>query len=432
MFQKKAFILTILLFGLLIQAVNLMFVSSTAHGAQENAAAEAAQALLSPSDFEVVASNLDNPRGLIFDADGALYIAEGGRGGDGDCTPGPTGADVCYGATGAITRVFNGTQERIVTGLPSIAGEDGGQAEGPNDIAFDHHGTLHVLIGLGADPAGRDDLGEEGGKLAQLASISESGEITYVADLGTFEANENPDGGLPDSNPFALLPTDNGFVVTDAGANDVVSVTPADTRVSADATIEVLAVFPTRMVELPDGTPIPMQAVPTGVAEGPDGAIYVAQLTGFPFPVDGARVYRVVPGEEPEIYVDGFTNILDIVFDSAGNLYVLEIATNGLLSGSQTGALTRVAPDGSRELIASTGLTLPTGMVIGPDGMIYVSNIGPAPGIAEVIRLNPKEPTAVHLNKMGSTTSTNVPVGPLALLGVLTTGLLFIWRREVK
>jgi hypothetical protein len=37
-----------------------------------------------------------------------------------------------------------------------------------------------------------------------------------------------------------------------------------------------------------------MQAVPTSVAVAPDGAYYVGQLTGFPFPVGGARVFRVV------------------------------------------------------------------------------------------------------------------------------------------
>jgi hypothetical protein len=76
-----------------------------------------------------------------------------------------------------------------------------------------------------------------------------------------------------------------------------------------------------------------MDAVPTTVAVGPDGALYVGELTGFPYPVGGARIYRVVPGEvvlgeTPPIYADGFTNVIDIAFDHDGSLLVLELAKN--------------------------------------------------------------------------------------------------------
>ena len=72
--------------------------------------------------------------------------------------------------------------------------------------------------------------------------------------------------------------------------------------------------FPQRPVDapsalgLPPGTQLLMDAVPTSVALGPDGAFYVSELTDFPFPVEGARIYRVVPGEEPQVYAEGFTN----------------------------------------------------------------------------------------------------------------------------
>ena len=87
-------------------------------------------------------------------------------------------------------------------------------------------------------------------------------------------------------------------MVADSGANDLL-------RVAADGTISVLATFPNRLVDappflgLPPGTQIPTDAVPTSVARGPDGAFYVGQLTGFPFPVGGANVYRIVPGQAP-------------------------------------------------------------------------------------------------------------------------------------
>ena len=55
--------------------------------------------------------------------------------------------------------------------------------------------------------------------------------------------------------------------------------------------------------------------MPTSVVKGPDGAYYVGQLTGFPFPPGGANVWRVKPGHDPEVFKGGFTNIIDIAFD---------------------------------------------------------------------------------------------------------------------
>src|SRR5688572_32997010 len=68
----------------------------------------------------VVMTGLDNPRGLTFGKDGALYVAEAGRGGSGPCTV-LRGQEVCFGRTGAVTQWHDGVQHRLVTGLPSYA-----------------------------------------------------------------------------------------------------------------------------------------------------------------------------------------------------------------------------------------------------------------------------------------------------------------------
>jgi glucose/arabinose dehydrogenase len=116
----------------------------------------------------------------------------------------------------------------------------------------------------------------------------------------------------------------------------------------------------------------------------------VSQLTGFPFPPGEANIYRVVPGGEPEVYAGGFTNIIDLEFDAAGNLYVLEIDANSLLADDVTGRLARVnVSDQSVETIASEGLVMPGGLTIGPDGAIYVSNYSTMADIGEVIRIQP-------------------------------------------
>ena len=84
----------------------------------------------------------------------------------------------------------------------------------------------------------------------------------------------------------------------------------------------------------PFGRPatVDMQSVPTGIVEGPDGAYYMSQLTGFPFPVGGANVYRIDPRTgKYKVFASGFTMIMDLAFDKHGTLYVLEIDSNSIL-----------------------------------------------------------------------------------------------------
>jgi sugar lactone lactonase YvrE len=132
-----------------------------------------------------------------------------------------------------------------------------------------------------------------------------------------------------------------------------------------------------------------MDFVPTSIAVGPDGALYVAQLTGAPFPVGGARIYRIVPGRAPEVVAGGFTNVIDIAFDRDGSLLVLEIAKNSLASGDPAGALIRLRPDGSRETLLEDGLVSPTAVAVGCNGWIYLSNHGQEAGAGQLLRFRP-------------------------------------------
>jgi sugar lactone lactonase YvrE len=145
-------------------------------------------------------------------------------------------------------------------------------------------------------------------------------------------------------------------------------------------------------LELPPGTQIPMDAVPTSVALGPDGNYYVGQLTGFPFPVGGANVYRVpVQGGTPEVYAEGFTAVVDVAFGPDGSLYVLELAKNGLFDAfvfnDWTGALICVAPNGTRTEIAEGALFAPGGVAVDSDGTLYVTNNSIFSGVGQVIRI---------------------------------------------
>lgn len=340
--------------------------------------------------WTVVASGLNNPRGLDFAPNGALFIAEAGVGGNGPTVIGPEGP-ASLGFSGSITRVFKGVQERIATGLPSLANAQGSSANGPIDISFGSQGHAALSIGLGMSPAKRDsELGQAGAGLGGLYQLNQNGQVKAIADLAAFEGQADPDGKGPDSNPVGLVSDKAGTVyVADAGANALI-------RVSANGAMSVVATFADRLAPTPPFLPqppnpaqIPMQSVPTSVVRGPDGALYVSELTGFPFQVGAARIHRVVPGQPTSVYASGFTNIIDLEFDAQGNLYVLEIDRNSLLAPSPIGRLARVNTDGSVQTIPSDGLVMPGGMTIGPDGAIYVSNFSTSPGVGEVVRIQP-------------------------------------------
>jgi sugar lactone lactonase YvrE len=385
-----------------------MLVSLVAFGGAQAASEKAA---LTP-----VATGLNNPRGLSFAPDGSLYVAEAGTGGTAEpCRVSAEGGDECYGTTGAIVRVTLGitpTQQRVVSGLPSLAAPSGplagGGATGPHDVSVLGNGDIYAVIGLGAPPISRTtDLDPVGTGFGQLLKVPSNDAVPYNdADLAAYEEDQDPDGAGADSNPYSVLALRDWRVAVDAGGNSLLAILPDDTIVT-------LATFPTRDVPFPPGlpfgpppgTPVPMQAVPTSVTIGPDGAFYVGELTGFPFPVDGARVYRVAPGEEPTVYASGFTAIIDLAFDADGNLYVLELAEAGLLQAQQpggdfTGQLLRAEPPISpgtpvvtATTVISTGLTAPGGVALSPEGGIYVTNLSVAPGAGQVLWVDTCEDT---------------------------------------
>jgi hypothetical protein len=322
----------------------------------------------------VAMSGLDNPRGLAFGPEGALYVAEAGRGGPGPCfVPPIRGGLACYGPTGAVSRLWRGHQERVVTGLPSYAGL-AGDATGAHDIAFLGRGGAYVTIGWGGEGLPRSVLGDAGEQFGWLVHVPASGGWRPVADIVGYEFAVDPGGGLLESNAYGLLAEPGGRVIADAGANALLGV-------KANGDISTLAIFPSRA----QGRST--DSVPTAVDVGPDGAYYVAELTGIPFAAGAANIYRVVPGQAPTVAWSGFTTVIDIAFGPDGSLYVLEHST-GPVFFQLPGRLIKVAPDGTRTTVIG-GLTRPGSVAVGPDGALYVSNRSTSIGTGEVLRIEP-------------------------------------------
>ena len=318
--------------------------------------------------LEVLAEGLVAPRGVTVAADGSVYVAEAGTGGE-SCMEGPRGP-LCFGPSGAVTRVADGASERVVEGLPSAGAEP--EFGGVSDVAVLDDGSLVLVMNLGADPAIREGLPPELATSGWLVNVAADGTLEPFADVAAFEAANDPDaefGGEVNSNPYGLATVEDGYLVADAGGNDLL-------HVATDGTVSFVAGFPPKTFEFsaaelaamgppPEGegapaeapasgepmeaapasaaaapasapadvmVPVPVQAVPTSVTVGPDGAYYVGQLTGGPFPVRGASVWRVVPGEDPTEYATGFTNVVGLGFAPDGTLYVAEMVHEGLMT----------------------------------------------------------------------------------------------------
>ena len=370
----------------------------------------ASMALAAPAgahgiDVDVIARGLDNPRHLAVAKDGDVYVAESGRGGDHatsrSCFNSAEGF-ACTGATGAVTKVSrhwrSWRQERIVRGLASFAPANGGSAIGPHGIYVDGH-DLYVTNGGPTAPwRGEDDtqtvlrdptlVSEEriSRLYGTLLKFPKHGFPRLVADIWRFERDVNPDeelgNPLIDSNPVDVFADRGRILVADAGENTVLSV-------SHRGRIRVVNVFPNTAVTVPFPFPA-MQAVPTGVVVGPDGAYYVSQLTGFPFPVGGAKVFRIDPRSGAvSTYASGFTMGMDLAFGRDGTLYVLEIDSDSLLQPGTDGAIWAVRRGTARKLELPAGtLTEPGGIAVGRDGKLYVTNHSREAGNGEVLRID--------------------------------------------
>lgn len=295
--------------------------------------------------------------------------------------------------------------------MPSVAlRPTGDTGQGPQNIQFDAAGNPYLLIAYGGNLNTRD-FPENSPTWGQLYKVNfNTGSLTSIANFASYELANNPDGedlidttGEIGSNPFNFVIKDNTAYVVDAAGNTLLNVG------FDGSNLKTVAVFPKQKVtnpifpppqpgqlqskEAPQSTLIPteieIQSVPTGVAFGPDGALYVSELTGFPFPAGQARIFRVGSDGEVTVYADGFTQLIDLASDTSGNLYALQYANEPYWTGNLDASVIQIAPDGtSRTLISGNGLESATALTIGPDNALYVANKGDRAGLGQVLRID--------------------------------------------
>jgi hypothetical protein len=335
---------------------------------------------------KVIASGLDNPRGLAVDSHGRVLVALAGQGGPGG-----------IGTSGKIIRISNGGVRDYRVGLPSAISPEG-EVTGPVNVDVGPHGRVFGAIGGG--PQAVDP------RFDTLMRISQGGE-SIRADIQAFR-NAHPDltdldvpPNPTDSNAYGLAALRNGKqLVTDAAGNDLL-------LVDSHGHARTVAKFPNEVVStahLGPGFPaeLPAEAVPTSVAVGPDGYWYVGELKGFPFTPGASRIWRISPRARNVVcdptakhgpctlWADGFTSIVGLDFGPRGDLYVVEIVKAGVFNlftgGDITGALWRVR-HGHKTEIAAGQLKAPGGVAVSRHGTIYVTNFSVSVGGGEVLKI---------------------------------------------
>ncbi|MEV8537194.1 ScyD/ScyE family protein [Streptomyces sp. NPDC051211] len=329
----------------------------------------------STATLEVLASGLNNVRDVTALWDGRILVAEAGQGNP-DCA---TAETWCVGKTGSVYQVNGSRKGRVLTGLPSIgqgsAATGGAQhVNGPSSVAPDPWGGYLVLTGQGGDSNSRAALGPEASKIGTLFRTRDG---KVLADLTDHETRLNPDGLEVHSNAWDFVRTEDGYLITDAGAN---------TLLRADCTKGTTTAFTFPKNDTATGA---AEAVPTGIVRNNStGTVYVADMSGTR--PGAARIWKIEPGGKPEILVTGLSNLVDIALDKNNNLYALSF-TDGFQAGPPLpGRLSKIdlATKAVTEIPTGGQLQGPTGLDIGPQGQIYVSHKS-AGANGELVRVRP-------------------------------------------
>lgn len=318
---------------------------------QSGVAGQATPGASGSGAVEVLATGLSNPRGFAWNADGDLFLALAGAGGD---------------EASSIVTVADGCVSAIADGLPSIYVSNLGWVWGVMDLAFVGD-DLYALSGSWSEPTG-------------IYRVLDDGSWEIVADLGAW-FSENPTSFIaPDYNPlgslFDLETDGETFWVSEAVGGRLVTAT-------LDGEVDLVA-------DLSEGHP-----VPTGVALDGEGGAYVGYLTSAPYVDGGAKVVHVAADGTVSDHWTGLTAVTDVAVGPDGELYAAELATGNTSEAPflrpNSGRVVRMTGPTSLEPIVED-VGAPAYMGWDADGALYVTLPAFAPetglGAGSIVRVD--------------------------------------------
>lgn len=344
---------------------------------------------LSPN-ITVFYEGLDYPRGLKFDADGNLYVAEAGNSGDQEIS-----ADTCPDFESAFMPYFMGNSSRIsritpdgerttvIDGIPS-ARDPFDWTYGAADVALLNN-TVYALFQAGGCSRAQDATPNG------ILRGNPDGTWSNFADLSAvLRANWPPTSPMdddmePDGMPYGLVAVEDKFYLVETNHGGLY-------EVSQDG----------QVTKLVDFTALYGHIAPS-VLVAYEGNLYVGNIHALPTVTGAAQVLKVSPDGKVEVYAEGLTNILGLTFDEQGQLYVLQMSNGETeIPALGTGRVVRINRDGLRDVMA-TGLSFPAGIAFGPDGALYVAqysyDLEPGrahEGRGQILRIDVSAPVATR------------------------------------
>ena len=325
---------------------------------------------------EILATGLLDPRFIVIDGDN-VYFTESGNGGDeeiftvaGEGTPEAGEMISMSGHTGklSVLSATDGSITEIVSDFRSYTFGDHGEIVGAAGLALDGAGTAYVAVGAPGPFVGDMNLtGEEG--VVYKVDLA-SGEKEVIADLVTWEIEQNPDPIAIDSNLYGADLLDGMLYVADAGGNTIISV---DVESGEVTTFAITGGLEAPFLP-PEGNPMrggemAIDSVPSCVVVGPDDRLYVSYVTGGPFPAGFAPVDAFSADGTEERVAEGLTMVGDLAFDSSGRMYASIISTNFIEQGP--GQVVRIEADGSLTPVLD-GIPVPGGIAFDAADNLYV------------------------------------------------------------
>ncbi len=302
-------------------------------------------------------AQISNPNGIALNADGALYIADGGN-----------------------NRIRKVDANGVIT---TVAGNGDYTYSGDNGPAL--QAGIGYAVGVTVGPEGSLYITDFDNN--RIRKVDPSGIITTVAGNGNndFTGDNGPALAASLNMPIAVaIDQDGSLYIADYGNNRIRKVDPNGI---------ITTVAGSDNIALGDNGPAIQASLnsPVGIALGPDGSLYIADASDARIrKVDANGIITTVAGNGVWGYSgDGQPAMqaqlafpTDVALGPDGSLYITDGDNNNIRKVNPQGIITTLAGSGSAGFSGDGGppqqasLNFPTSIALSTDGTLYVDDAG--------------------------------------------------------